>query len=260
AMAVDPSGTNVLYIGIRGSGIFRTGNGGENWTYIGSNLIDLYVNGIGVSNSNADVIYIATRDSGVYKTTDGGTNWTQVLTGKIDSGSFTNKQLIDLVIDPKNDDNVFVADMRTGVYQTTDGGTNWELIDNGLTNRSVNCLAISSDGTVVYAGTNGGGVFVLGTPTGLEDNLEFSNYDLQIYPNPFSNNTTVHYSLSKESNVILRVFSINGELVKIIDEGNKPQGAHNYYLSSGDLPPGSYLIQLTTQEGASETKKIILTK
>ncbi len=43
-----------------------------------------------------------------------------------------------------------------GVYLSLDNGTVWKAINTGLTNTSVNSLAVSSDSTAIYAGTTGG--------------------------------------------------------------------------------------------------------
>jgi uncharacterized protein (TIGR03437 family) len=47
------------------------------------------------------------------------------------------------------------------VYRSTDGAKTWTLINAGLLIRAVNVLAISSDGTTLYAATDAGGVYRL---------------------------------------------------------------------------------------------------
>jgi hypothetical protein len=49
------------------------------------------------------------------------------------------------------------------VYLSTDGGNNWVPIREGLSMKAVTALAISSDGEVIYAATEGEGVFRIGT-------------------------------------------------------------------------------------------------
>src|SRR5262249_44078347 len=47
-----------------------------------------------------------------------------------------------------------------GVFKSVDGGASWSALNTGLTNTSVEALAINpSAPTIVYAGTEGGGVF-----------------------------------------------------------------------------------------------------
>lgn len=43
----------------------------------------------------------------------------------------------------------------------------------------------------------------------------------QNYPNPFNPETWIPYSLSKESNVIIKIYNINGQTIRMLDLGNK---------------------------------------
>jgi photosystem II stability/assembly factor-like uncharacterized protein len=67
----------------------------------------------------------------------------------------------DLVFDPENPDVLYAADISSGVYRSEDGGESWEPINNGLRTRAVNALALSADGSKLYAATEGEGVFRL---------------------------------------------------------------------------------------------------
>jgi len=52
----------------------------------------------------------------------------------------------------------------SGVYFSTDSGETWQSLNDGLTSRAVIDLALSADGSVLYAATSGSGVFRLGNP------------------------------------------------------------------------------------------------
>ena len=69
-----------------------------------------------------------------------------------------------LVVSPRQPDVVCAGAYQSGIYASTNGGASWTLINNGLRNRAVRALTISSSGGVVYAGTYGEGIFRLGTP------------------------------------------------------------------------------------------------
>ncbi len=66
-----------------------------------------------------------------------------------------------IVIDPANTQVVWAADIRSGVYRSVDGGKTWTRTNQGLRTRAVNALSISADGQVLYAATEGEGVFRL---------------------------------------------------------------------------------------------------
>ena len=85
----------------------------------------------------------------------------------------------------------------------------------------------------------------------------------QNYPNPFNPSTTIKYSLPKEGNVVLKVYSVMGEEVKTLVNGFRSAGVHtvNFDASSakGGLTSGLYFYKLETPE-FSKTMKMLLAK
>ena len=93
---------------------------------------------------------------GVYISDDGGQSWQGGVAGLEPNGS-----LHDLVVDPTDPLTIYASDFASGVYGSSDGGLTWQRINNGLRNRAVLGLAISSDGQHLYAATSGEGVYRL---------------------------------------------------------------------------------------------------
>jgi uncharacterized protein (TIGR03437 family) len=114
------------------------------------------VRALAIDPANPFVIYAGLANRGVYKTLDGGANWQQANTGMDPQAPIR-----DIVIDPTNPQVLYAADLHTGVYRSEDGGKLWLQINKGLSTRSVNALAVSSDGGTLYAATDGEGVFRL---------------------------------------------------------------------------------------------------
>ncbi len=74
---VDPRNEHIVYATISGyktQHVYRTSNGGNEWTSISSNLPDIPVNSIRVHPVYSEVLFIAT-DAGVYYTTNTGESW-----------------------------------------------------------------------------------------------------------------------------------------------------------------------------------------
>ena len=67
----------------------------------------------------------------------------------------------DIELDPQNAQVTYAAEVSSGVYRSGDGGKTWQAIAKGMDVRSVNALALSSDGQHLYAATEGMGVFRL---------------------------------------------------------------------------------------------------
>src|SRR5690242_5688965 len=148
---------------MRGGGVFKSGDRGDHWTNIISNLPTPDIFALALSPSNPNVVYAGTRADGVFKSTDGGATWTSSLTGVLTNGPAPHKLIMSLAVHPTNDNIVYAADWYSGVYQTTNGGGTWQLLNSGLSTRAVNSLSISADGIYLYAGTKGEGVFRLQT-------------------------------------------------------------------------------------------------
>lgn len=49
---------------------------------------------------------------------------------------------------------------------------------------------------------------------------------LQNYPNPFNPETWIPYQLAQESNVAIRIYNINGQLVRILNLGHRKAGLY----------------------------------
>lgn len=66
----------------------------------------------------------------------------------------------DIEIDPNDDLRIYVSDENGGIF-VSDKGSPWYEINQGLLVKKVLDLALSSDGSVLYAATRGAGVYRL---------------------------------------------------------------------------------------------------
>ncbi|MDO9391674.1 MAG: T9SS type A sorting domain-containing protein [bacterium] len=78
-------------------------------------------------------------------------------------------------------------------------------------------------------------------------------------PNPSRGQTVIKYQLPKASNVQLQVYNVAGQLVKTVNEGQKPAGYHRIDLNSAQLSNGIYFYRLHAGE-FSATKKLVVLK
>ena len=84
----------------------------------------------------------------------------------------------------------------------------------------------------------------------------------QNYPNPFNPGTTINYQIPFASKVTLKVYDVLGrEVAKLVDE-YKQAGNYNTQFSTlnSQLTSGIYFYKLQTDNGYSETKKLMLMK
>lgn len=138
-----------------GGTIFRTQDGGSTWTTF-SNTECLAIT-LTVDRSNPSTLY-AGGLPGFCKSTDGGASWQA-------SASYL-PQANQLLIDPRDPSILYAAagdyyvGFSGGVFWSHDSGTTWDRL--GLVAISTfTCLGLDATGRVLYAGSQGGGVFSL---------------------------------------------------------------------------------------------------
>jgi hypothetical protein len=161
ALAMDPTNSSVLYAGsgdsqacsscYYGVGIYKTTDGGQNWTILGGNTFGgRTFTKIVVSPSNPQVVlasvmraggrnFVAGRGHpgmngpvGVFRSQDGGATFTQLLSG------LPNAQATDVVMTPGDPNTLYAAigdpfvATDNGVFKSTNGGDSWTKLAGGL--------------------------------------------------------------------------------------------------------------------------------
>jgi len=134
-----------FYVGAAGGGVWKTANGGADWTPLSDKWYSLQVSSIAIDPKNSNVIYVGTGDFhgrlsacggyafGIMKSTDGGKTWTN-----LGRGEFGNSAVSQIVVDPDFSNIVTVATGRAGgapsgkVWQSRDGGKTWKAVINVL--------------------------------------------------------------------------------------------------------------------------------
>jgi len=92
------------------------------------------------------------------------------------------------------------------------------------------------------------------------DNTDISSFLLcQNYPNPFNALTLIRYYLNEKSQVRLTIFTIQGKVVTVLDQGVKHSGSYMVRLDASHLHSGVYVCQLATDSGVI-TRKMLLMK
>jgi hypothetical protein len=94
--------------------------------------------------------------------------------------------------------------------------------------------------------SNGGSIF---TPEGF--------YLSQNYPNPFNPSTQILVSLPSDQEIKLSVYSMLGELVSELANGNYSAGTHKFEFNASGLPTGVYFYRIESPE-FTDTKKMVL--
>lgn len=129
-VALDPGDSNTLYVATAGGGIWKTSNGGTNWSFLSSGWQSLATSSVAVSPSNSSVVLAATGDLrggwdvpfGIMRSTNGGLTWTNVGAAQFGSSTITR-----VVFHPDNGNIAFALTSGASgdVWRSTDGGVTW---------------------------------------------------------------------------------------------------------------------------------------
>jgi len=99
--------------------------------------------------------------------------------------------------------------------------------------------------------------------TGIEEFATFTKNSFFLHPNPFSDYLTINYSLTKTGDVYLRMYDINGRLIKTIINTSQPQGDYSLRWYGRDennnsLPNGVYFYHLKVDDTSSMGKILLI--
>ena len=180
AIALDPSDPDkTIWVGSGetwtrnsvsvGDGIYKSKDGGQNWTNMGLAKSERISNII-VHPKKSNEVYVGvlgalwgdSEDRGVYKTNDGGKTWNKIFFINNTTGCS------ELVMDPTNPDIMYAAFWefrRTGysfnsggtnsaLYKSLDGGKTWNKIHNGFPSGKLGRITVAiapSKPSIVYA-------------------------------------------------------------------------------------------------------------
>ena len=138
ALAIEgvPGEPNTWYFGAVAGGVWKTLDGGANWTPLFDKQDISSIGAIAVAPSDHNTIYVGTGEAairgnttygtGVYKSVDAGKNWKNI-------GLRDTRQIGALIVHPNNPDIVLVAALghafgpnpERGIFRTSDGGKTW---------------------------------------------------------------------------------------------------------------------------------------
>jgi hypothetical protein len=87
------------------------------------------------------------------------------------------------------------------------------------------------------------------------------NFEMSIYPNPSTNGTQIIFNIINPTNIDINIFDISGSKISTIASNHYVDiGNHIEFIDAINLNSGVYLVTLSTSDGYSETKKLIIAK
>lgn len=123
SIAIHPTNPNIVYVGTAQGGLYRSTDGGTNWTAMLDNALSLAIGAIAIAPSQPDTIYVGTGEGnfsldsffgvGVYRIT-GASGGSPVITGPLNKNAsnadiFTGTAIGKIVVHPTDPATIFVA-------------------------------------------------------------------------------------------------------------------------------------------------------
>ena len=252
-----------------------TTNSGASWVTI--NNFPGWGGDMRVKFSDRNIGYISTLEFPpvLWKTTNGGFNWSAIHLPYNANGTYEMRDFD--VVSPGNIiycvGGEHIANGNAGfVWKSTNGGANW-LIQNldtirhtgrgrsiDFINENTGWVFLQTD-TVCYKTTNGGGIAMPLSVSGINNEVPEKYYLSQNYPNPFNPSTIINYQLAVNSFVKLKVYNLLGKEVASLVNEKQLAGSYavDFNTSEFSLPSGIYFYTLNAGE-FTETRKMILVK
>ncbi len=139
-LVIDPRNPATLHAGTQrdvkfgrgGGGVFKTTDGGANWTQVSIGLADdpnggkASVISLAIDPTNSSTLYAGISESGLYKSTDGGASWNRISDFRF--GYFNQP----LIVDPSNPSVLYAGSYYGHVFKSVDGGASWNAVNNGM--------------------------------------------------------------------------------------------------------------------------------
>jgi hypothetical protein len=135
-----------------------------------------------------------------------------------------------VVIDPEKTSRFYVG-TDFGVYKTEDAGVSWSAFGSGLPPSGVMDLVLHHPTRTLTAATHGRSMYKtdISNITAIPDRDAIVQNDfklLNIYPNPFNNQSTVEFNLDRIQNVEVSVHDLLGRKISELANRTFPIGTH----------------------------------
>jgi hypothetical protein len=114
----------------------------------------------------------------------------------------------------------------------------------------------------IYISTFGRGMFATESLVSMPDAADYWKApgahvtNINVYPNPMSNNGVIAFELQSKSDVFVEVYSITGRLMKRITQSGMVEGQHQIQFGVNELANGTYIVRLKAGDRI-ETAKFI---
>ena len=241
-IAAAPSNSQWIYAGTDDGNVWRTSNGGTNWTKISGGLPVRWVTRVAVDPYDENIVYVTLSgyryDSylpHVFRSVNGGTNWQDI------SGDLPEAPVNDLIVDPDVDSALYAA-TDFGVFVTWNLGENWLMLGDNLPNVPIVDLRLHQPSHMLVAATYGRSMYSFGLDqlVGIDSEGQPEKKLLTLFPNPASDIICIKYN--PEFGIDrFEIYNLQGVRVK---SGSVTRGVGILQIELGGMAAGYYTVRM----------------
>jgi photosystem II stability/assembly factor-like uncharacterized protein len=252
---VSPLNSNVIFIGTDDGNVWKTTDGGANYTKISDLLPNKWVTRVKASPTNANQVYVTYSgyrynlfDSNLFVSNDLGNSWQDL------SSDLPNTPLSDIEITANN--TLYVAS-DIGVVISTDLGVTWNFLGSNLPPVVVTDLVLHNNSNFLYAATFGRGVYKIDlAQVNLATNSVITKIsNLKVYPNPATEYLYLDMAFDKIEDFQADFFDMKGNLIKKFKLENNSIGNHTIKMNIESFTKGIYILKINNE---SKSRKIVI--
>lgn len=232
-IALAPSNEDYIYAATY-SRLMKTTNSGQSWTSIKPGLPNYNISDVAVSDNDPNRLWVTMSEynasNKVFESTNGGATWTNI------TGTNLPNLPVNCIVHQANANEDLYIGTDIGVYHKDNTMSDWAPYKNGLPNVVVNELEIHYPTNRIRAATFGRGVW----DSPLNSSSTYTNSEivnnLNIYPNPASNQ--LYVKLKSSDLVHFEIRSVSGKIIK--------EGAlvSSNYIDVSRINSGTYIIKI----------------
>lgn len=236
---VSGYGSGQMYAAASGGGVWRTEDGGWNWTKLSTGLPAGDV--VSLTQSPRGDLYAAVSGTGIYRSTDNGMTWVAL-------AGLVGRTITSIAM---NSFDVLFAGTDVGIFRSSDGGERFSQVNTDY-NGAVSSVVVIADGSVI-ATTESDGAFISSRDGAVASIAERSkqvseSLVLAIAGNPLVDRASLHIGARRAGAARLALVDALGETARVLFDGKLEAGEHALALDRDGLAAGLYFVTLTQGE------------
>ena len=232
-----------LFTGGAYGGVFLSTNFGINWTTVDSGVItNMTVHALAAIGTN---LFAATDNKGVFLSTNNGASWTPIDSGLPLPSNTNYPAFTSLAVSGTN---LFTTTL-IGVYLSTNNGNSWTLVSPGLTSSMNDPTCLATSGRYLFAGFTSGlwrrplsEMLSATQAIPYNQNIQTLQTKLRVSASVTAQaGIKVNYSLASRCKVGLGIYTIAGEKLVSLEQGEQTPGTFSVSLPADKIQAGLYI-------------------